>query len=215
MNTYYDDLGIPDGTSLERDGERWRIVAPASNARGARILIPFLLLFSCGLGAAVCTECQEPEPDWTFLVTFLLCTVPLMLYFWAWGLITLFGRVVIRGDKDHGRVFVGVAFVGWYKSFEVQAIRGICVDSSEEMPAHEYGVRIVLKGPSPIRFGASLGQQARDFVVKALTQVLPCNPAESDEPEPEPGVTAPCARCGRVNSVDGRVCPRCEEKLHG
>lgn len=79
--------------------------------------------------------------------------------------------------------------------------------------------------------GAGAGCTARDagvlavaFVLALITSVLvglpilllrlpPTGIPDTDSQEPQPGITVPCPHCGRVNSVQSRVCPRCERRL--
>lgn len=137
----------------------------------AFFLVPFMCVWAGGsLGGIYGTQIAKGE----FNLMMSLFGLPFLIGSIVFGSIALMavcGKVEIRIREGAGQIFVGVGPVGWNRSFqldEVDAIESRPTEYIRHRPSHP--ASLLLRGGTPLRFGTTLTEPRRHFILSVLRQ---------------------------------------------
>jgi len=157
----------PKGAWYKSQGIEFEVGA-WTRSWGALFLVPFTLAWSGGsLGGIYGSQIAKGRFDLTlslFGIPFVLGTLLLVPY----TLMTVFGKLVVRGSGDQGSVFIGVGPFGWSRRFRWSEIRAVRSAQTKWRQNGNPLPIIELEGPEPIRFGSQLSEKRREFMLAVL-----------------------------------------------
>lgn len=82
-------------------------------------------------------------------------------------LMTLAGKIVVEVDSGQGRVFTGVAGIGWSQSFQWDEIDAVKLERTYSN-RRRVQYSIALEGATRVRFGSQLSDARRFYILNAL-----------------------------------------------
>jgi hypothetical protein len=160
----------PDGVWYERQGNEFEVGA-TSRSWTAIILVPFTALWAVGslwaiYGSQIAKGTFDPTSSLAG-IPFLLGSLVLL----TMTLMAVCGKVVVRGSRDGGSVFVGVGRFGWTRRFRWSEIRTARTSLTKWHQNDSHLPIIELVGPKPIRFGSQLSAPRRAFMLAVLRRL--------------------------------------------
>jgi hypothetical protein len=157
----------PRGMWYHNQGNEFEVGA-STRSWAALFLVPFTLFWSgMSLGGIYGTQIYKGHFQWSeslFGIPFLLGTLVLVPI----TLMTLFGKLRVRGVGDQGSVFMGIGPLGWNRTFQWSEIRAVRLSLTRYQQNGRNLPLIELEGPKSIRFGSQLSETRRDFILAVL-----------------------------------------------
>ena len=162
------DIARPPRGAWHRSQGNEFEVGSVSRSGIAFFLVPFTLFWSgLSLGGIYGSQIAKGQfnlEQSLFGLPFLIGTMILVPV----TLMTIFGKVVVRGSGDQGGVFIGVGPVGWTKKFRWSEVRLARMSLTKWKQNHRTLPVIELDGPKPVRFGSQLSEARREFMLAVL-----------------------------------------------
>jgi hypothetical protein len=160
----------PSGAWFHDDGFGTWEVGATTRSWIALYLVPFMMVWSgFSLGGIYGTQFSEGKFDLfrsLFGIPFLLGT----LLFGSLALMAVCGKVRLRVHNDEADLLVGIAGIGWRKSFTWSTVTSI----EERVSLTQYpggrGAHLVLDGPQRMSFAGMLSEPRRTFVLRVLRE---------------------------------------------
>lgn len=162
----------PDGVTFQRMGDAWKIVSTTRSVQGL-FLIPFAILWN---GMVWYGFIGQQIIHGVLSVVATLVSIPFILLGLVLGAFVLHfmcGKFVIEFDGQTGKIFNGVGRFGWTRQFDWSRVEAVeefyCVPDSRGRDRIEVSFRT---GFQRVRFGWSLSESRRRFVIHALRLLL-------------------------------------------
>ena len=157
----------PAGAWFQDTPERFTVGATTRSIPTAIFLVPFTLVWSGGsLGGIYGSQIVGEKFNLLlslFGLPFLLGSIMLITAV----LMAMFGRVTVDVEHGQGRVFTGVAGIGWTRRFSWSEVDAIIADQTVTSRRRAQQA-IALEGATRIPFGTNLSEERRYFVLNAL-----------------------------------------------
>lgn len=166
----------PGGTWLRQMGGGFEVGATTRSAIGF-FLVPFALVWSGGsIGGIYGTQIAKGALDWKlclFGLPFLIGS----LFLVPFALMCVCGKIAVRREGDQGEVFTGIGPVGWTRRFRWSAVKSVRRSLTGWQQNHRSVplIELELEGRS-LRFGSQLSSKRREFLLRALKQVVAAKP---------------------------------------
>jgi len=161
----------PKGAWLQKDFNEI-IIGATTRSPIAFFLVPFMVIWSGGsLGGLYGTQLSKGEFDLMqslFGIPFLLGSV----LFWGFALMSIWGKVEIRMDRQGGNIFTGIGQLGLSKTFKWKEVSSVKeAPSTVRYPGSNSG-KLVLDGLNRISFGIGLNESRRYYLLSGLKSIL-------------------------------------------
>jgi hypothetical protein len=167
----FDINNPPKGTWIRNEMNQI-VIGATTRSPIAFFIVPFMMVWSgVSIGGIYGTQIAKGEFDPTislFGIPFLIGSI----IFWAFALMTIWGKVELTLDKQGGKTFTGLGGIGLTKKFtwdEVSAVRE--KQSNFNYPGSQGG-SILLEGQRRISFGMGVKESRRYYLFRALKDVL-------------------------------------------
>ena len=159
----------PRGVWYRNQGNEFE-VGSSTRSWAALFLVPFTLVWAGGsIGGIYGSQFIHHKFDLfqsLFGIPFLIGSVVLV----SLTLMTVLGKLAVRGTGDHGSVFIGVGPFGWNRRFRWSEIRSVKMSLTKWQQNNRNLPVIELEGPTAIRFGSQLSEKRRNFIYAVLRQ---------------------------------------------
>ena len=83
----------------------------------------------------------------------------------------IWGKVEVRLRDRRGMIFVGLGSVGWKRPVDLAEVTRIEEERFTGRRSHAESGRILLEGKTRLRFGSTLTEERRGFMINALKAV--------------------------------------------
>ena len=104
-----------------------------------------------------------------FGIPFFLATI----FLGVLVIMAICGKIVITVEREDGRVFTGVGPIGWTRNFNWRSITAIEETVTRDKSSEGNRFHIALIGQQRLKFGSTLSDEKRYYIVQALRQLLP------------------------------------------
>lgn len=165
-----DDVDIsrpPKGAWYDKRGNDFEVGATTRSAI-AFFLVPFTALWSGGSMAGIygsqIVKGHFELGNSLFGIPFLIGTMFLVPF----TLMTVVGKIAVRGSGDNGCVFIGIWRIGWTRRFRLSEVSQIKSSLTKWRQNERYMPLIEIVAKTPIRFGSQMSEVRRDFFLAVL-----------------------------------------------
>ncbi len=134
----------------------------------AFLMVPFMCVWSSvSLGVIYGSQIVSGK----FSLMFSLFGIPFLLMgilFWTFTLMAICGKVVVTVQDTDGTVFAGIGPIGWRRRFDWSEVKVIREEASIMHYPGGYMRGIIFEGKGRLKFGTSLNEKRRYFMLSAL-----------------------------------------------
>jgi hypothetical protein len=160
----------PSGTWSHSQGNGFEVGATTRSAL-AFLLVPFTMIWSgISLGGIYGSQIAHGK----FVLTQSLFGLPFpvgSLVLIPITLMSIFGKVVVRGSGDEGSVFMGLGPAGWTRRFRWSEIKKVHLSETRWQQNGRNLPLLEFAGDNKsLRFGSQLSENRRNFMLAALRQ---------------------------------------------
>lgn len=162
----------PQGVSFHETISGWEITA-STRSPIAFFLVPFMLVWSgFSLGGIYGSQIVSGE----FSLLMSLFGIPFFMgtiFLGAVVIMSICGTIVVAVDRNQGRIFTGVGPIGWTRNFDWGSITAIEETITRNNSSENNRSHIALIGQQRLKFGSTLSDEKRYYIVQSLRQLLP------------------------------------------
>jgi hypothetical protein len=161
----------PKGVWFHRDPQGFDLGVTTRSGL-AFFLVPFMCVWSgFSLGGIYGSQIYHGKFN-LFMSLFGIPFVLGTLLFGSIAVMSVCGKVLVSIRRDEGRVFTGVGPFGWNRRFKWSGVTGIREDLSRYQRNGRSMPLIEIQGADPLRFASGINDVRRQFMLRALQQLL-------------------------------------------
>lgn len=166
-----DALASPPPGAWFRETMNDVVIGATTRSPLAFFLVPFMCVWSgASLGGIYGSQIVSGKFN-PFLSLFGLPFVAGSVLFWSLALMAIWGKVEVRLRDRRGEIFTGIGSIGWKRPVDLAEVTRISEERFARRRSQAESGRILLEGKTRLRFGSTLTEPRRLFVINALRAV--------------------------------------------